>query len=52
MLTMLPLARLETADAITSVYPTPSSLFKVIALLSQIIDYCFYIYFRLMKIVS
>lgn len=30
MLTMLPLARLETAEAIRSVYPTPSSLFKVI----------------------
>ncbi|KAJ8936882.1 hypothetical protein NQ318_010909 [Aromia moschata] len=28
MLTMFPLARLETAEAITAVYPTPSSLFK------------------------
>lgn len=27
---MLPLARLETAEAISSVYPTPTSLFKVI----------------------
>lgn len=29
MLTMLPLARLETAEAITFVYPTLSSLFNV-----------------------
>ncbi|CAH1154699.1 unnamed protein product [Phaedon cochleariae] len=28
MLTMFPLARLETAEAITAVYPTPTSLFK------------------------
>lgn len=29
MLTMFPLARLETAEAITAKYPTPFSLFKV-----------------------
>lgn len=30
MLTTLPLASLETAEAIASIYPTPSALFKVI----------------------
>lgn len=29
MLTMLPLVRLETAEAICSAYPTPTSLLKV-----------------------
>lgn len=30
MLTMFPLVRLETAEAITAVFPTPRSMFEVI----------------------
>ncbi|XP_018566241.1 crossover junction endonuclease EME1 [Anoplophora glabripennis] len=38
MLTMFPLARLETAEAITAVYPTPASLFQAYEISEKKVD--------------